>query len=156
MVRRFIGLLAALALLLSIALPASAAVEGGAPCADIDNLVANYDGGDGGVDMADEFGLILKAPSCERYSYTVYVLDEPTDTVPIHTATWTGDGTTTAFGTTITLTSAEDPDGDVYVYAESWFVNGSGKRVILDRAPDSGYFEAIIDGPPPGSTQKYG
>lgn len=153
--RRIIGLLASLGLLLSMALPASAAVESGPPCADIDNLLASYDGDDGGANLADEFGLILKAPSCSRYQYTVYVYDDAAATDLIRAETWTGDGTTT-FGFSIQLTSDEDADGHVYVYAESWFISGGGKKVVLDRAPDAGFFVATPDGPTPGGTQKFG
>lgn len=156
--RRNISLAASLGLLLAMALPASAAVEAGPPCADIDNLVATYDGTDGGfdADMPDQFGLILKAPSCARYMYAIYVFNEAADTVPILTQTWVGDGTTAAFGITHQLTTAEDPDGDVYVYAESWFGSGGGKRVTLDRAPDSGFFVSTPDGPTPGTGVKAG
>ena len=153
--RRTITLIMSLGLLLAMALPASAAVESGPKCADIDNLVANYDGDDGGANLADQFGLILKAPSCPRYTYTIYVFNESSDSVPILTETWSGDGLTSTFGIEEEV-GAADLDGDVYVYAESSFISGGGKRVVMDRAPDSGFFVATPDGPTPGTVVKAG
>jgi hypothetical protein len=157
-VRRIITLAMSLGLLLSMALPVSAAVESGPKCADIDNLLGNYDGTDGGTnaDMPDEFGIILKAPSCERFSYTIYVFDEATSSTPFFTDTWVGDGTTTTLGTTYQVTSADDPDGDIYIYAESWRLNGAGNKLVADRAPDSGFALATLDGVTPGSGVKAG
>jgi hypothetical protein len=157
-VRRTISLVASFGLLLATALPAGAAVEAGPKCADIDNLLGNYDGTDGGTDadMPDEFGVILKAPSCARYMYTVYVFDEPTSTTPILTFSTAGDGTSSILGTAYQITSSEDPDGDVYIYAESWFMTGGGNKVVLDRAPDEGLALATIDGVTPGTTVKAG
>jgi hypothetical protein len=165
-VRPTISLVASLGLLLAVALPASAAVEAGPKCADIDNLLGNYDGIDGGTnaDDPDEFGIILKAPSCPRYSYTIYVFNETSSAEPFFSRTWTGDGTT-IFQATFQVTSAEDtdqadtpspPGGDIYIYAESWFVTGGGNKVVLDRAPDTGFALATIDGVTPGSTIKAG
>lgn len=164
--RRTISLVASLGLLLALAFPVSAAVEGGPKCADIDNLLGNYDGTDGetSADDADEFGIILKAPSCPRYSYAIYVFDEMSSTEPFFSQTWTGDGTT-VFQATFQVTSAHDtdqaatpspPGGDIYIYAESWFVTGGGNKVVLDRAPDDGFALATIDGVTPGSTVKAG
>ena len=156
--RRTISLVASFGLLLATALPAVAAVEAGPPCADIDNLLGNYDGTDGGTDadMPDEFGIILKAPSCTRYMYTVYVFDEPTSTTPFFTFSTAGNGTSSTLGTQHQITSAEDPDGDVYIYAESWFLTRGGNKVLLDRGPDEGFALATIDGVTPGTTVKAG
>ena len=145
-----------LGLLLSMALPVSAAVESGPRCADIDNLLWNYDGPDGDVDNLDEFAIVLKAPSCARFSYTIYVFDEDTSSSPFFTHTWVGNGTTTSLQTSYDITSAEDPDGDIYIYAESWRLNGAGNRLVADRAPDTGLVRATIDSATPGGGVKAG
>lgn len=156
--RQAIRALLAVGLLLAGALPASAAVEAGPRCADIDNLIGTYDGTDGGTnaDTPDEFGVILKAPSCPRFSYTIFVYDEEASPTPFFTHTWSGDGINTTLGITFQVTSAHDSDGDIYIYAESWFMNNSGKKVVLDRAPDVGLALATIDGATPGSGVKAG
>lgn len=156
--RRTISLVASFGLLLGMAIPASAAVEAGPRCADIDTLLWNYDGTDGetNADDVDEFGLRLMAPSCSRYTYTVYVFADSTSTSPLATFEWQGDGTTQVFQAFRQVTSTEDPDGTLYIYGESWFENGGGGRIVHDRAPDSGFAVATIDGPTPGTTQRYG
>lgn len=162
--RRIISLAASLGLLLALALPASAAVEGGPRCADIDSLLWEYDGTDAAtaatdddVDRDDEFGIRLKAPSCERYTYTLYLYADAAGTVLLDTFTWTGDGTTQTFGPVFRqITDTEDPDGQVYIYGESSFVTGGGKRVVLDRAPDDGLQIVFEDGPTGGTTVKAG
>ena len=159
-VRRILTLVMSLGLLLAMALPVSAAVESGPKCADIDNLLGNYDGTDDGAnaDMPDEFGIILKAPSCARFNYTIYVFDEENSLAPFFTYDWVGDGVRgvmpTPLGTTHQVTSAEDPDGDIYIYAESWTVNRNGMRHVFDRAPDAGFALATMDGVTPGSGVK--
>ena len=163
--RRTITLIMSLGLLLAMALPVSAAVESGPKCADIDNLLGNYDGPDGDGDNPDEFGIILKAPSCARFSYTIYVYDEATSSAPFFTYEWVGDGTTQVLQTTFQVTPAQDTDQavafenggrDIYIYAESWRLNGAGNKLVADRAPDSGFALAAMDGVTPGGGVKAG
>jgi hypothetical protein len=163
-VRRTISLVACFGLLLATAVPAGAAVEGGPPCADIDSLLWTYDGTDQGtpqtdddVNLAEDFGIRLKAPSCERYTYTLHVYADAAQTSLIHTFSWVGDGTTQTFAdSTLNISDSQDPDGEVWIYGESSFVTGGGKRIVQDRAPDVGLQVVQEDGPSGGTTVKAG
>ncbi len=162
--RRTLSLIASLGLLLAMALPASAAVEAGPKCADIDSLLWTYDGTDSAtpqtdddVNLAEDFGIRLNAASCERYTYTLYVYADAAQTTLIHTFTWFGDGTTQTFqDSTLNISDSQDPDGEVWIYGESSFTTGGGRRVVLDRAPDEGLQVVQEDGPSGGTTVKAG
>lgn len=128
---------------LGLAMPASAAVESGKPCADITNVYGLYSSTD-----PAEIAVELKAASCPNYTYTIYVLDEPESSSAI-SFSQQGDGTadpSVGKGDLLLFSvNVTDTDGDIYVYAESSRVNGSGARIVMDRAPDSGFVRFEID-----------
>ncbi len=136
--RKGIGIILALALLAISAIPAAAgARDGGPSCGDI--LALGDKGSSLGTRVTyDASGVIgtqleLDAPSCEKYTYTFYVLDEVGGTSIELSTSRLGNG-----ADHLALNIAYDsPDNTVCVYATSSFINKSGEKV-LDRAPDSG------------------
>ena len=136
--RRGLGLVLALALLALSAMPVAAGQgESGGPCANIlaqgdrGSLVgttASYDGSTVGARIE------LAAPSCEKYTYTLYVEDDVDGQTRTISTSVSGDGTSSLLLVDLAYVAG---DGDVCVYlTSSNTVQNTIK--VLDRAPDSG------------------
>lgn len=144
--RRF--LIAWLSAALLIGLAVSPAAAKGPKCADIlgtsaDGLHDSRATYDGLVNFEVNGQFYLAASSCKNVEYTLFILDDETDTAPIASATVVGNGT--ADFVNITVSNVTTTDGDVCVYVQS----GRGKQV-LDRGPATGCVVLFDDGTSPG------
>jgi hypothetical protein len=83
-------------------------------------------------------------PTCNRVKYTLYVLDERTDTVPIATKTVHGDWNSPTPGLLTYTIPVSDDDGIVWAYAETRIRTGP----VLDRAPDLFSVDIAVNGVP--------
>lgn len=108
-------------------------------CADIvdGNFTYRVEGKVGG-------SVTTAVAACKGARFTLYVLEESTDTTPIATAEGTQSGApTVVLFETAALTTV---DNDVCVYVEAQ--NG---KPNFDRAPDTGCVELVKEGSPGGS-----
>ncbi|MCV0404201.1 MAG: hypothetical protein K5924_10955 [Chloroflexi bacterium] len=142
--RRFLTALMSTALLVGVlAIPVSAA---GPKCvdllgrdqADTQDSRATYNGSRVAAQI------FIAGDQCRQATYTLYVLESETDTVPFATGTaqGTADGTPDAVEI---FADADAADTDVCVYVES-----SIGRHVFDRAPAEGCVTLFDDGSSPG------
>ena len=147
--RALVSTALALAVALGVAVPAFAAVEGGPPCADVENVYGIYQS-----TGPEEIVVHLKQPPCtDRFTYTLYVYDEADMQTLLSTSTeYVVSGDLLLFSPEII-----DPDGDICVAVEVSFVTGGGKRIVLERAPDQGCRTFTLDDPvSPGGGRTWG
>jgi hypothetical protein len=143
MKRALLAALAASMLAGAMAVPVAAA---GRKCVDIESTNADgtqlsraaYDGDT----VAGQF--FLRGNSCKTVRYTLVILDNEGDTVPLATGTVRGDRTAPVVE--IFVSGVTVADGDVCVYVIS--TNKKGKKTF-DRAPGDGCVVLLDDGTSP-------
>jgi hypothetical protein len=143
-VRKFlVAWLAALMLLATLVIPAAAK---GPKCADLQSMSADglslsrasWDGASGDVNGR----FFLEGPSCEKVTYTLFIIDDEGSTALIGQSSVAGDGVTPSVDILVSGVAAED--GDVCAWVEST----RGKQT-LDRAPADGCVILLDDGTSP-------
>lgn len=85
----------------------------------------------------------LEGASCEKVTYTLFIVDDEGDTALLGEASVVGDGVTPSVDIFVSGVSAVD--GDVC----AWVVSSRGKQTI-DRAPSDGCVILLDDGTSPG------
>jgi len=131
-------------LLTALVIPAAAK---GPKCADIQSTNstgtqlsrAAWDGATGDVNGF----FFLEGPSCERVTYTLFIVDDEGSTTLLGQGSVEGDGTSSSV--TISIAGIAATDGDVC----AWVVSSRGKQT-LDRAPSDGCVVLLDDGTSPG------
>jgi hypothetical protein len=148
LLRRAIPAAAFAALTLASATPAFACEPPrGLKCADIVDGAVSYTTQQGQTPPTVLAEAVLASQACRTVQYKLVVFDEVTSPQP--SLTLTGVATTDAAGRPVVRFEQEflQEPGDTTVCVV--FVTRKGKRV-LDRAPDTGCAELVLDGPPPG------
>lgn len=144
---------------LGLALPAGWAIAAapdakGPPCADITRADFRYNGVNTDPASGDTATVTIEldVASCERITYTLFVLDDLATKAPVTDAKVSGDGVADLpdgkdvieVNATIPTTPTNERDGSICVYATT----SDGRREI-DRVPDASFahcFELIPGG----------
>ena len=117
----------------------------GPKCADLQSADAggthlsraSWDGLSGIGDVNGQF--FLEGPSCEKVTYTLFIVDDEGSTELLGQASVVGDGITPSVDIVVTGIAAADQD------VCAWVVSSRGKQTI-DRAPTDGCVPLFDDG----------